>query len=118
MELCHDGIENYASAVALLAVHSAITFGDVVLITLTGRRSRVQDHRRAITSITAACKKAEVHPDGIRHLSALVGAKTDVSYGDEEVDRQRAEVLYVAARRFQTWAEGVLRTKEGIYANK
>ena len=108
MELCHDGIEAYASAVALLAVHSAISFGDAVLVSLTGRRSQAQDHRQAIKAITAACKRARIQTDGIKHLRSLVGAKTDVSYGDREVDKQNAEILYVTASRFQTWAERVL----------
>lgn len=111
MELCHDGMDAYASAVALLAVHSAISFGDAVLISLTGRRARV--HRQAVTAITAACKKARIQADGIKHLSSLVSAKTDVSYGDKDVDKEKAEILYVAAERFQAWAEQVLGKKVG-----
>src|SRR5579864_2910217 len=77
MNLCHDGIESYASAVALLAVHSAISFSDAVLIRLTGRRSQSKNHRQAIDAIVAACKRAKIQIDGVRHLDKLVSAKTD-----------------------------------------
>ena len=31
--------------------------------------------------------------------------KTDISYGDKEVDNQLADALCVAADRFEAWAE-------------
>jgi hypothetical protein len=109
MELCHDGLAAYASAVALLAVYSAISYNDAVLIKLTGQRSRSQDHKKAVAAITKACKKGLIRTDGIKHLDKLVGAKTDVSYGDKDVDGQMVEALYVAAERFQAWAERLLK---------
>ncbi len=66
MELCHEDIDVYASAVGLLAVHSAISYGDAVLIGLTGRRSHAQDHGQAVAAITKACRKAKIQADGIR----------------------------------------------------
>ncbi len=113
MNLCHDGMETYASAVGLLAVHSAISFGDAVLVRLTGQRSHSQDHRKAVDAITDACRKAKIRTDGIKHLDKLVNAKTDVSYGDKEMEKQTVQVLYVAAGRFQAWAEHVLKNERG-----
>jgi hypothetical protein len=55
-----------------------------------------------------ACKKRKIPTDGIKHLDKLVSAKTDISYGDQQVDNQRAEALCLAAERFQTWAERLL----------
>jgi hypothetical protein len=66
-----------------------------------------------VDAITAACKKARIQMDGVKHLDKLVSAKTDVSYGDEGVDEQTVKVLYVAAGRFQAWAERVLRNERG-----
>jgi hypothetical protein len=113
MNLCHAGIETYASAVALLAVHSAILFSDAVLIRLTGQRSHSKNHRKALEAITEACKNAKIRTDGVKHLHKLMSAKTDVSYGDKEVDEQTVQVLYVAAGRFQAWAEHVLKNERG-----
>ena len=109
MQVCRDDLRSYAWAAALLAVHSAISYCDAVLLKLNGRRSDSQDHGQAIAAVTKACKKRKIHTDGIKHLDKLVSAKTDISYGDEQVDNQRVEVLCVAAERFQTWAERLLR---------
>ena len=113
MELCHEDMGAYASAVGLLAVHSAISFGDAILISLTGKRSQTQDHSQAVSAITKACTKAKLRTDGVRHLSKLLGAKTDIAYGDKAVEDERIEFLYVAAGRFQAWAERLLATRRG-----
>jgi hypothetical protein len=108
MKLCRDDLGAYASAAALLAIHSAISYNDALLIKLSGRRSRSQAHEQAIKSIGKACGIAKIRPQGIEHLKKLLGAKTDVSYGDRQVDRERAEALCILAERFQAWAEGLL----------
>ena len=108
MDLCHEDMAAFASAVGLLAVHSAISFSDAVLISLTGNKPRSQDHKQAVAAIAKACRQAKVQTDGIRHLVKLVGAKTDVAYGDKTVEDERIEFLYVSAGRFQAWAERLL----------
>jgi hypothetical protein len=108
MELCHDDMRGYSAAVGLLAVHSAISYNDAVQIKLTGRRTKSQDHSRAIRATEAACHSARIETRGIGHLEKLLSAKTDVSYGDERVDNRRVEFLYQAARAFRAWAEGIL----------
>jgi hypothetical protein len=113
MELCHDGMSAYASAVAILAVHSAISYNDAVLLKLTGQRSRGEDHKQAVTAITKVCRKAKIETNGLRHLNKLIAVKTDVSYSDQEVSNEKAEILYETARRFQVWAERLLKTEWG-----
>jgi hypothetical protein len=108
MKLCRDDLPSYAWAAALLAIHSAISYCDAVLLKLNGQRSRSQDHEQAVTAVTRACKKRKILTDGIKHLDKLVSAKTDISYGDEQIDNQRVQVLCLAAERFQTWAERLL----------
>jgi len=109
MKLCSVVDASYPSAVALLAVHSAIAFQDAVQVKLTGHRSQTQDHMQAVRDITKACTIKRVDRAGIKHLQRLVTAKTDVAYGDRQVTREQAETLRVFAERFQTWAEGLLR---------
>ena len=106
MRLCRYNHPAFLSAAALLAVHSAIAYNDAVQIKLTGDRSRTQDHGQAVAAIKRACGIANIEPRGIAHLGKLLSMKTDVSYGDKEVDNQLAEVLCVAADRFEAWAEG------------
>jgi hypothetical protein len=108
MKLCRDDLPSYAWAAALLAIHSAISYCDAVLIKLDGRRSHSQDHGQAVAAVIKACKKRKIQAEGIRHLDKLVGAKTNISYGDEQVGRETVEVLCLAAERFQAWAERLL----------
>lgn len=113
MDLCHEDMSAYAAAVGLMAVHSAISFSDAVLISLTGNKPRSQDHKQAVAAITKACQKAKFQTDGIKHLAKLVGAKADIAYGDKAVENERIEFLYVAAGRFQAWAERLLKKTGG-----
>src|SRR5271154_6430921 len=82
MKRCGAVDPSYPSAVALLAVHSAIAFQDALQIKLTGQRSRAQDHMQAVHDITNACTMKRVDKAGIKHLQRLVTAKTDISYGE------------------------------------
>jgi len=108
MELCHDDMRAYSAAVGLLAVHSAISYNDAVLISLTGKKSHARDHKQAAAVTIKACRTAKIQPVGLRHLDTLIGAKADVSCGNERVDNQRVEFLYQSARRFRAWAESIL----------
>ncbi len=105
MRLCRYNRPAYPSAAALLAVHSAIAYNDAVQIKLTGDRSRTQDHGQAMVAIKKACGTAKIEPHGVAQLGKLLSMKTDISYGDKEVDNQLADALCVAADRFEAWAE-------------
>ena len=113
MKLCQDDLHSYASAAALLAVHSAISFSDALLIGLGGARPRGENHQEAITFLKRACSGAKIDHHGIVHLRRLLSAKTDISYGDKQVDNERIAALCIAAERFQVWAERILQRWEG-----
>lgn len=113
MKLCQDDLSAFASAAALLAVHCAISYSDALLIGLGSTRPHGEDHRDAVTALKRACTKAKVDPRGIRHFQSLVGAKTDISYGEKQVDDDRIAALCIAADRFQRWAEPILQRQEG-----
>ena len=113
MKLCQDDLSAYASAAALLAVHSAISYSDALLIGLSGGRPRGENHREAIIALKRACTGARVDHRGIAHLQRLLSAKTDVSYGEKQVDTERITALCIAAERFQVWAERILQKQEG-----
>lgn len=108
MNLCRRKETYYPSAAALLAVHSAIAYNDAVVMKLTGERSKTQDHSQAIAALKRACERAKIEPLGIAHLSRLLGAKSDISYGDRHVHNQLADALCLAADRFEAWAERVI----------
>ena len=113
MRLCQDGMSEYASAAALLAVHSAISYNDALLEGLGGKRPRGENHREAVTALRRACTGAKIAPLGITHLLKLLDAKNDISYNDKRLDEVRITALCVAAKRFETWAEQVLHSREG-----
>jgi hypothetical protein len=112
MKLCQDDLSAYASAAALLAVHSAISYSDAILIGLGGKRPRGENHQGAIAALNRACSGARIERQGIAQLQRLLGAKTDVSYGEKLVDEERIEALCVAAERFQAWAERILQRRQ------
>ena len=113
MKLCQDDLSAYASAAALLAVHSAISYSDALLIGLGSKRPRGEDHQEAIAALKRACSGARIQRQGIAHLQKLLGAKTDDSNGEKQVDNERIEALCIAAERFQVWAERILQRREG-----
>lgn len=113
MKLCQDDLAAYASAAALLAVHCAISYTDALLVGLNRAQSHGEDHREAIAALRRACTGAKVDRRGIPHLEKLLGAKTDISYGDRQVDDEKIRVLCIAADRFQRWAEPILQRREG-----
>ena len=113
MKLCQDDPTAYASAAALLAVHSAISYSDAVLLGLGSSRPRGENHREAITALKRACTRAGIEIQGLPHFQRLIGAKSDISYGDKQVDNDRVKALCAAAERFQVWAERVLQRREG-----
>jgi hypothetical protein len=111
MMLCQDDLSTFASAAALLAVHSAISYSDALSVGLSGARPRGENHREAITALKRACTGAKVNHDGIAHLQRLLGAKSDVAYGEKQIDSERVTALCIAAERFQVWAERILRRR-------
>lgn len=113
MKLCQDDLPAYAAAAALLAVHSAISYSDALLIGLGGARPRSENHREAVAALKRACTKAKIDQGGIKHFRGLVSAKTDISYGEKYVDDERVEALCITAERFRAWAERILQKREG-----
>ena len=113
MKLCQDDLAAYASAAALLAVHSAISYNDALLIGLGGARPRGENHREAVPALKRTCTKAGIDHLGIAQYQKLLSAKTGISYGDKQVDDEKVTALCIAAERFQTWAERILQKREG-----
>jgi len=112
MKLCQVEPSAYASAAALLAVHSAISYSDAVLIGLGGARPR-GEHREAITALKRACTGARVDDQGIVHFQKLLSAKNDIAYDEKPVDNERVTALCIAAERFRVWAERILEKRQG-----
>ena len=75
------------------------------------------DHKMAVPDLKRACSGAridsQVSNQGIEQLKKLLGAKTDISYGDKHVDDEWIAALCIAAERFQVWAERIMQRQRG-----
>ncbi|HEY2585607.1 MAG TPA: hypothetical protein VGI81_07580 [Tepidisphaeraceae bacterium] len=103
MKFLSDDLDTYAAAVALLAVHGAISLTDAVLIGYSGRRSKEQDHRAASALLEKLCHARRVDGSGLKHLVWLLARKTNFAYGDRRVDRSEVKAAVLMAERFQAW---------------
>ena len=104
MSLLADDLPSYGNAVALLAVHSAISIADAVLIACTGRRCNEPDHRSVLKPLRTLASSRRADPTGIGQLAWLVSRKTDFAYGDRSIlDNDIANAKF-KAERFLAWA--------------
>ena len=101
-------IENdpeYAAAVPLLAVHSAISLADAVLVGCVGRRGNDTNHTESFNELRKLCKERNRLADGLTHLRWLLSRKSQLSYGDTQMDKDddiNGSLLH--ATRFASWA--------------
>jgi len=103
MDLLMEDVASYKSAVALLAVHSAIAFNDAVLCRMTGSTHRGEDHSSVSKITRKECKKRKRDASGIQHLEFLLSKKTKYSYNGL-VDEMSAKSAADKARKFADWA--------------
>lgn len=102
-EWFESSLDAYESAVALLAVHSAISFADGALVSLTGERSTAQNHHEAARRLGRACGEARRDQGGIRHFTWLVDRKDDFAYAERRLSAGQASLAALHAERFQSW---------------
>ena len=112
MKLLMDDVASYKSAVALLAIHSAIAFNDAVLEKLTGAAHKGQNHSEATRETKAACSKRKIETSGVIHIERLVAKKTSYSYSGI-VDSSNAQDAADKAEKFANWAyKNVLKREQ------
>jgi hypothetical protein len=114
MRLLADDLLSYAEAVALLAIHSAISLNDAVQVAVTGGRSKYEDHKRTTVDLEHICKRYGVPLKGVQHLRWLLSNKTEISYADRTF--ARSDEALDKAMKFHDWAynnfKEVLREQE------
>lgn len=102
-----DDLDAYDAAVALLAVHCAISLNDAVQIAATGKRSRYENHSQTLSDLEGICRANRIDIRGIAHLRWLLTKKTAISYGDRRFTD--AALARDKAERFQSWAYSSFR---------
>lgn len=119
MQLCRDDLNAYGSAAALLAVRSAISYNDAILLSLVGRRSKADDHQQAVIATEQACADARIKEQGgLKHLRTLLRAKSEVSYYDRQLEPAMIEGLCVAAERFRVAGEVLSKLEKNLINNR
>lgn len=113
MNLLMDNVASYKSAVALLAVHSAIAFNDAVLERLTGAVPIREDHADGHRQTKAVCSRKKINAVGVQHLEKLIASKTSYSYAGM-VDEKRAQDAALKAQRFANWAYVAVLHRESV----
>jgi hypothetical protein len=112
MNLLMNDVASYKSAVALLAVHSAIAFNDAVLEKLGVATSKKSpDHSAAYKKTDKACVEKKIDRNGLQHLRNLLANKTGYSYSGI-VDEKKAQDAALKAQRFANWAYGTVLKRE------
>ncbi|MHB1701667.1 MAG: hypothetical protein ACYCSN_16370 [Acidobacteriaceae bacterium] len=94
----------YASAIALLSVHTAIALNDALLMKLGCNSSKGDDHMVSVRETAKRCRAKGLDHSGVEQLRTLVSAKSKVSYGNKPVSFDFATVLSLASQRFEVWA--------------
>jgi hypothetical protein len=101
MKLLGDDVPGYGSAVALLAVHCAISLNDAACICYSGSRCKSENHADAVQYLKKLCgKKAS---EGWKHYSWLLGRKNEFSYGNKRLEKEDVDSAIDHAERFQAW---------------
>ena len=111
MKLLLDDVGAYKSAVALLAVHCAISFNDAVLERLTGAVPKRKDHAEGYRQTKTACSRMKIDSAGVKHLERLIAGKTSYSYSGI-VDEKEAQDAALKAQRFASWAYRIVLKRE------
>jgi HEPN domain-containing protein len=90
----------------LQAVHSVISASDALLAFYGGVRGAEPDHRQVAGLLQDNLGK-EAAP-AIRHISRVIAKKNVVEYERRRLTEKEAREMAEHARRFFTWAKGML----------
>jgi uncharacterized FlgJ-related protein len=94
----------YTSALALLAVHSAISWRDAVSMKLVGGVTKNKDHMGAVLVLEKQFASRKLNSDGFKHLKKLIQEKSRASYENRRTTPDAALALAISAERFERWA--------------
>jgi hypothetical protein len=90
---------------ALLAIHSAISYGDALCAGMTDRGAAAQDHGTLAPRLEKLLNESGYsNKQGIVHLRNLLGYKTRVAYEAASVTVEEAKLMVDRAKRFSVWA--------------
>ena len=95
--------DTYGNAIALLAVHAAISHADALAVAFGGVKS-TDDHTRA-PDLLKNVLKAKLPAEMATLLRSAIGAKDEVSYQGAYYPLEDGRRLLEKAERFYAWAD-------------
>jgi hypothetical protein len=105
MELLFYDVPSYRSGIGLLAIHSAISLSDAIVVGLTGKKERYQDHAQAAKKLKYLCGSNKISDkQGIKHYEWLLARKNTVAYEEHRFDDNSIRLAVEKAERFNAWA--------------
>src|SRR6266702_4534663 len=84
--LAEYDLDQFGSGVAVLAVHSAISFADALFVGAKGQRCNDQNHVEATRELSKLCRDWNVDGAGVSHLKWLMSRKNDFAYVEKRID--------------------------------
>ncbi len=104
---------DYRSAVGLLAVHSAISFSDFLMVLSTGA-TNAGAHDDASDELRAAMKSRRIECGPISKLDRLLGQKHHFAYSPRSIKPAEVHNAVIHAQSFAAWAlEAANKLREG-----
>lgn len=104
MKFFADSAEHRVS-MALLAVHSAISYGDALWIALGNENKAATSHSSRKSELEKLLKQLGYKQiRGLKHLDSLIGNKTRIAYSPDLLTEKTAVEVSVHAQRFANWA--------------
>jgi hypothetical protein len=105
MKLLNLDVPSYRTGIGLLAVHSAISLNDAIVVGLTGKRRSSQDHAKAALDLDKLCSSNKIaDKKGISHFKWLLAQKNLVAYKMDRLDDALVKMAVDKTERFNAWA--------------
>jgi hypothetical protein len=100
--------QRYRYSSVLLAVHSAISYGDALSLGLGRISTASQNHRSRVAELRKLLVERQYKSlNGLNHFESLLRDKTDVAYTSKRITEKQASALIDHAQRFSIWANTV-----------
>lgn len=109
-DVADDGAP-YGNAIALLAIHAAISFADALSIAY-GERKSVDEHTKAADTLRAVLG-SRLPNDKARALRRILAEKGSVSYQGMYYTLDDGRTLLSLATTFCAWARDTLQARPG-----
>jgi len=117
MKLLAEDVASFRTGIGLLAVHSAISLNDAILVGITGKRGKGEDHQIAVRQLERICNELKMeNKKGVQYFSWLLSKKSDIAYGERRIEDPVLMLSMDRAEKFVNWAytqfKEVLRAAE------